>query len=110
MDSLNKFSEVLTNELLDALPIYTEVDHKMEVMPGSAQPSKAPYRLNQKELERTQKIINDLFSRGYIRENKPPYGVHVLFVDKKDGKLKMCIDYRALNKITIKNNYLEPLH
>jgi hypothetical protein len=66
LDSFNKFSKVLTYELLDALPLYREVDHKIEVMPGLAPSSKVPYRLNQKELERIQKIINDLFSRGYI--------------------------------------------
>jgi hypothetical protein len=77
-------------------------------MPGLAPSSKAPYRLNKKELERTQKIINDLFNWGYIWQNKSPYGAPVLFVDKKYGKLRMCIDYHALNKITIKNNYLQP--
>jgi hypothetical protein len=58
--------EVLIDELFDALPLYREVDHKIEVMPGSTPPSKVPYRLNQKEIERIQKIFNDLFSRGYI--------------------------------------------
>jgi hypothetical protein len=62
LDSLNKFLKVLTDEFLDALPLYRKVDHKIKVMPGSAPPSKAPYRLNQKELERIQKIINGLFS------------------------------------------------
>ena len=47
-------------------------------------------------------------SKGYIRQSKSPYGAPVRFVDKKDGKLRMCVDYRALNKITIKNNYPLP--
>jgi hypothetical protein len=51
LDSLNKFSEVLTNELLDALPLYKKVDHKIKVVPILTLPSKAPCRLNQKELE-----------------------------------------------------------
>jgi hypothetical protein len=46
--------------------------------------------------------------RGYIRLSKSPYGAPVLFVGKKDRKLRMCIDYQALNKITIKNNYPLP--
>jgi hypothetical protein len=81
LDLFNKFSEVLTNELPNVLPLYKKVDHKIKMMLRPAPPSKAFYRLNQKELERTQKIINDLFSWGCIRQNKSPYGVHVLFME-----------------------------
>ena len=102
---LGRYKDVLTNELPQELPPTREVDHKIEVIPGSEPPSKAPYRLNQKELLELKKQLNDLLSRGYIRPSKSPYGAPVLFVDKKDGKLRMCIDYRALNKVTIKNNY-----
>ena len=109
---LGKYKDVLTNELPQELPQELpprrEVDHKIEVIPGSEPPSKAPYRLNQKELLELKKQLNDLLSRGYIRPSKSPYGAPVLFVDKKDGKLRMCIDYRALNKVTIKNNYPLP--
>jgi hypothetical protein len=78
------------------------------VVPGSEPPSKAPNRLNQKELLKLNNQLNDLLSRGYIRPSKSPYGPPVLFVDKKYGKLHMCIDYRALNKVNIKNNYPLP--
>ena len=105
---LAKYKDVLTNELPQELPPRREVDHKIEVIPGSEPPSKAPYRLNQKELMELKKQLNDLLARGYIRPSKSPYGAPVLFVDKKDGKLRMCIDYRALNKVTIKNNYPLP--
>jgi hypothetical protein len=71
-------------------------------------PSNAPYRLNYKELEELKKQLNDLLNQGYIQQNKSPYEALILFVDKKDGKLNMCIDYRDLNKITIKNNYPMP--
>jgi len=70
-------------------------------------PSKAPYRLNQKELK-LKKKLNNLLDRGYIWQNKSPYGAPILFVDKKIGKLRMCIYYHAFNKITIKNNYFLP--
>jgi hypothetical protein len=57
---------------------------------------------------KSSKKLNGLFNLGYIQQNKSSYGAPVLFIDKKDDKLKMCIDYHALNKITIKNNYLMP--
>ena len=105
---LAKYGDVLTNELPMELPPRREVDHKIEVLPGAEPPSKAPYRLNQKELMELKKQLNDLLERGYVRPSKSLYGALVLFVNKKDGKLRMCIDYRALNKVTIKNNYPLP--
>ena len=105
---LSKYKDVLINELPQELSPRREVDHKIDVILGSEPPSKAPYRLNQKELLELKKQLNDLLSRGYIRPNKSPYRAPMLFVDKNDGKLHMCIDYRALNKVTIKNNYLLP--
>ena len=105
---LGKYKDVLTNELPQELPPKREVDHKIEVISGSEPPSNAPYQLNQKELLELKKQLNDLLSRGYIRPSKSPYGAPLLFVDKKDGKLRICINYRALNKVTIKNNYILP--
>jgi hypothetical protein len=57
------------------------------------------------ELQELKRQLNELLERGYIRQNKSPFGAPVLFISKKDGKFRMCIDYRALNKITIKKNY-----
>ena len=105
-DLLGKYKDVLTNELPQELPPKKEIDHKIGVILGSEPPSKAPYRLNQKKLLKLKKQLDDLLSRGYIRPSKSPYRALVLFVDKMDGKLHMCIDYRALTKVTIKNNYL----
>jgi clan AA aspartic protease (TIGR02281 family) len=105
---LAEYKDVLTNELPKELPPRREVDHKIEVQPGAEPPSKPPYRLNQKELMELKTQLNDLLERGYVRPSKSPYGAPVLFVDKKDGKLRMCIDYRALNKVTIKSNYPLP--
>jgi hypothetical protein len=60
------------------------------------------------ELQELKRQLNELLERGYIRQNKSPFGAPVLFISKKDGKFRMCIDYRALNKITIKKNYPLP--
>jgi hypothetical protein len=73
-----------------------------------APPFDSTYRLDKKKLQKFKVQINDLMERGYMRPNKSPYGSLVLFIDKKDGKLHMCIDYHALNKITIKSNYPLP--
>jgi hypothetical protein len=59
-------------------------------------------------LEELKRQLNDLLNQEYILQNKSPYGALALFVNKKDDKLRMCINYHALNKITIKNNYLLP--
>ena len=102
---LEKFRDVITAELPKELPQKREVDHKIELLPGSIPPSKAPYRLNQQELVELKRQLTELMERGYIRPSKSPFGAPVLFVSKKNGKFRMCVDYRALNKITVKNNY-----
>jgi hypothetical protein len=85
-----------------------DVDHKIEVHPWSTPPAKTPYRLNQRKFKKLKRQINDLMERGYICPSKSPYGALMLFVGKKDKKLRMCIDYQAFNKITIKNNFPLP--
>jgi len=105
LEVINKFSDILMDDLPTILPPNRYVDHRIEVHPRFAPPIKAPYRLNQKELEEFKRQINDLMETSYIRPSKSPYNDLMLFVGKKDGKLKMCIEYQALNKTTIKNNY-----
>ncbi|GJR65636.1 putative nucleotidyltransferase, ribonuclease H [Tanacetum coccineum] len=91
------------------LPPRREVDHTMELETGSKPPAKALYRMPLPELEELRKQLKELMDAGYIRPSKAPYGAPVLFQRKKDGSLRMCIDYRALNKVTIKNKYHIPL-
>lgn len=71
-----------------------DVDHRIEVHLGSTSFTKAPYRLNQKELEEFKRQINDLMERDYICLHKSPFDAPMLFVGKKDGKLRMCINYQ----------------
>jgi hypothetical protein len=77
-------------------------------MLGVAPPAKAPYRMSHEELEELKVQLEDLLAKGYIKPNKSPYGAPVLFVHKTDGTLRMYVDYRALNKATVKNQYLLP--
>jgi hypothetical protein len=77
-------------------------------MPGVAPPAKAPYRMSHEELKELKVQLEELLAKGNIKPNKSPYGATVLFVHKKDGTLRMCVDYRALNKAMVKNRYPLP--
>ncbi|KAH9723181.1 Endonuclease [Citrus sinensis] len=96
-------------ELPKKLPPPREVDHAIELEQGVKPPALAPYCMAPPELEELRRQLKDLLDAGYIRPSKASFGAPILFQKKKDGSLRMCIDYRALNKITIKNKYLIPL-
>jgi hypothetical protein len=74
-------------------------------MPGAAPVSKAPYRMSTPELKELQLQLEELLKKGYICPSVSPWGAPVLFVKKKDGTLRLCIDFRQLNKVTVKNKY-----
>jgi len=103
-----EFLDVMLEDLSEDLPPKRRIDHAIEVMPGVALPAKAPYRMSHEELKELKVQLEELLTKGYIKPNKSPYGAPVLFVHKKDGTLKMCVDYRALNKATMKNRYHLP--
>lgn len=100
---LEEFRDVFPAKLPPGLPPEREVDHRIEVEPGHTPPSRNPYRLAPAEMEVLREQIRELLESGHIRPSTSPYGAPVLFARKKDGTLRLCIDYRALNKITIKN-------
>ncbi len=74
-------------------------------MPGVAPFAKAPYPMSHEESKELKVQLEELLAKGYIKPNKSPYGAHVFFVHKKDETLRMCVDYRALNKVIVKNQY-----
>ena len=80
----------------------------IEVAPGTAPISKNPYRMAPMELQELKKQLEELEQKGFIRPSISPWGAPVLFVKKKAGSMRMCIDYRELNKATIKNKYPLP--
>ncbi|GBG85112.1 hypothetical protein CBR_g39679 [Chara braunii] len=79
------------------------IQHRIEIEPGSRTPKGAVYRMSPKELEELRRQLDELLEKGWIRPSSSPFGAPVLFVPKKEGELRMCIDYRGLNAITIKN-------
>ena len=96
-------------ELPKKLPPRREVDHAIELEQETKLPALAPYSMAPPELEELRRQLKDLLDTGYVRPLKASFGAPVLYQKKKNGSLRMCINYRALNKITIKNKYLIPL-
>ncbi|XP_010027163.2 uncharacterized protein LOC104417618 [Eucalyptus grandis] len=101
--------QVMLPELPKKLPPRREVDHRIELVPDARPPAMAPYRMAPPEFKELRKQLKELLDAGYIRPSKAPFGAPVLFQKKHYGSLRMCIDYRALNKLTVKNKYLIPL-
>jgi len=95
-------------EELPGLPPHREVEFVIELVPGTEPISKAAYRMAPAELRELKLQLEDLLGKGFIRPSVSPWGAPVLFVRKKDGSLRLCIDYRMLNQITIKNKYPLP--
>lgn len=105
---LAKFKDLFPSELPKSLPPRREIDHKIELVAGSLPVSRPTYRMSPVELDELKKQIEEALANGQIRPSKSPFGAPVLFVKKKDGSMRMCIDYRGLNRITIKNKYPLP--
>ncbi|KAL0534735.1 hypothetical protein IC582_029028 [Cucumis melo] len=93
---------------LPGLPPPKEVDFAIELELGTAPISRAPYRMAPAELKELKVQLQELLDKGFIRPSVSPWGAPVLFVKKKDGSMRLCIDYRELNKVTVKNRYPLP--
>ncbi|KAL0551810.1 hypothetical protein IC582_010899 [Cucumis melo] len=95
-------------EELPGLPPHREVEFAIELEPGTVPISRAPYRMAPAELKELKIQLQELLDKGFIRPSVSPWGAPVLFVKKKDGSMRLCIDYRELNKVTVKNRYPLP--
>jgi hypothetical protein len=90
------------------MPPDRDVEFVIELQPGTAPISKRPYRMPPEELAELKKQLQELLDKGYIHPSSSPWGCPALFVQKKDGSLRLCVDYRPLNAVTIKNKYPLP--
>nr|GEV03752.1 putative reverse transcriptase domain-containing protein [Tanacetum cinerariifolium] len=101
------FPEVFPEDLSSISPT-RQVEFQIDLIPGAAPVVRAPYRLAPSEMKELSNQLKELSDKGFIRPSSSPCGALVLFVKKKDGSFQMCIDYRELNKLTVKNRYLLP--
>nr|GEZ62409.1 putative reverse transcriptase domain-containing protein [Tanacetum cinerariifolium] len=123
MDWLSRYNAVITcaeklvripfgNEILTihlpGIPPTRQVDFRIDLVPGAAPIARAPYWLAPSEMKELADQLQELTDKGFIRPSSSPWGAPVLFVKKKDGSFWMCIDYRELNKLTVKNCYPLP--
>ncbi|GJT99834.1 putative reverse transcriptase domain-containing protein [Tanacetum coccineum] len=113
MDWLSKnkvvivFVDVFLEDLL-GLPSQRQFEFRIDLVPGATPVAKSPYRLAPSKMQELFGQLQELQDNGFIRPSHSPWGAHVLFVKKKDGSFRMCIDYRELNKLTVKNRYPLP--
>jgi hypothetical protein len=89
-------------EELPGMPPDHDIEFSIELLPGTAPISKRPFRMDVKDLVELKKQIEELLEKCFIRPSSSPWGAPVLFVSKKDGSRRMCVDYRSLNEVTIK--------
>jgi hypothetical protein len=93
---------------MPGMPLDRDIEFVIELIPGTAPIYKNPYRMSDKQLAKLKEQIQELQGKGYIQPSSSPWGAPVIFVPKKDGTQRMCVDYRALNAVTIKNKYPLP--
>ncbi|GAB2285939.1 hypothetical protein Dimus_039735 [Dionaea muscipula] len=102
-----EFPDIFPEDLVE-LPPHREVDFSIDLLPGTTPISMPTYRFAPAELRELKTQLDDLLSKGFIRTSTSPWGAPALFAKKKDGSLRLCIDYRKLNRVTVKNKYPLP--
>nr|GEX85271.1 putative reverse transcriptase domain-containing protein [Tanacetum cinerariifolium] len=104
---VQNFPEVFLEDL-PGLPPTRPVEFQIDLVPGAAPVARAPYRLAPSEMKELSEQLKELSEKGFIRPSSSPWGAPVLFVKKKDESFRMCIDYKKLKKLTVKNRYPLP--
>nr|GFB99879.1 putative reverse transcriptase domain-containing protein [Tanacetum cinerariifolium] len=99
---------LIIREELPGLPPVRQAEFQIDLIPRAALVARAPYRLAPSEMKELSNQLQELANRGFIRPSTSPWGAPVLFIKKKDGSFRMCIDYRELNKFNVKNRYPLP--
>jgi hypothetical protein len=104
---LREYKDVCPKEV-SGLPLRRDIDFSIELAPGAVSVSRAPYRISALELVEIKLQLKEMMDKSYNRPSVSPWGAPILFVKNKNGTLRLCIDYRQLNKTTIKNKYPLP--
>ena len=105
---VDEFKDVFPDTLPKGRPPKRDIVHEIRTEEGAKPPSRPPYRLGPAEQDEMEEQVKDLLAQGFIRPSASPYGAPILFVPKKDGRWRMCIDYRALNKQTVRDQFPLP--
>ncbi|KAK1429939.1 hypothetical protein QVD17_12297 [Tagetes erecta] len=105
--TVREYPDVFPDEL-PGLPPDRQIEFRINLVPETSPIAKSPYRLAPTEMQELKKQLQELLDKGFVQPSSSPWGAPVLFVKKKDGTMRMCIDYRDLNKVTIKNKYPLP--
>jgi hypothetical protein len=104
---VSKFPEVFPEDL-PGLSLDREIEFSIDLLPGLGPISKAPYRMTPAELKELKEQLQELLDKGFVRPSVSPWGAPMLFVKKKDGSMRFCIDYREINRVTVRNKYPLP--
>ena len=106
---LQEYEDVFASNKTATLPAFKQGDHAIETIEGKEPPYGPLYNLSQVELAELRRYLEDALEKGWIRHSTSPAGAPILFVPKKDGGLRLCVDYRGLNAVTVKNRHPLPL-
>jgi hypothetical protein len=104
---VSEFPNIFPDDL-PGLPLHRDVEFKIELLPGTTPISRRPYRMPPNELAKLKVQLNELLKKGLIRPSSSLWGCPAIFVKKKDQSLRMCVDYRPLNAVIVKNKYPLP--
>ena len=108
-EQYHDYADVFSEAAAASLPPHRPYDHTIDLEEGATPPYGPIYSMSETELKALREHLDDALGKGFIRPSNSPAGAPILFVKKKDGSLRLCVDYRGLNRITCKNRYPLPL-